>query len=252
MHLLYNMVALWFLGEIVQQYLGQRNLIVLYLACGLAGSLAQVGLDVSRHSAIPCLGASGAVMGIAVVAAFIEPNRIFNLYIVFIPIQIKLWLMVALYVAMDLSGALSPGDRIGHGAHLGGALAGFLFYRFDLHLFQMRRSYRAGLGSWFRRWWWRPKLRVVERPPSSPPPRPRENIPLDDLLEPSLAAERAERRQRAASNRVAPPPPQSSVDPDTAKRVDDLLSKISAHGVQALSAEERDFLHRTSQKLRKW
>ena len=149
-HLFYNMLALWFLGEIVQQYLGQRNLIVLYLVCGVVGSLAQVCVELLMGSAIPGLGASGAVMGIAVVAAFIEPHRMFYIYGI---IPINLWLMVVIYIGLDLSGALSNNDHVAHAAHLGGALMGYLFWRFDLYLFQMRRGVApgpSGLSNWWR------------------------------------------------------------------------------------------------------
>ena len=62
MHLIGNMLYLWIVGDNVEEVLGPIRYIIVYLACGLAGSLAQIAAG--PDSIIPTLGASGAIAGI--------------------------------------------------------------------------------------------------------------------------------------------------------------------------------------------
>ena len=62
MHLLGNMLYLWIVGDNVEEVLGWFGYLVVYLACGLVGSLAQI--LVNPDSITPTLGASGAIAGI--------------------------------------------------------------------------------------------------------------------------------------------------------------------------------------------
>jgi hypothetical protein len=79
---------------------------------------------------IPAIGASGAIMAVAVVAAFLYPTRPM-LFLWVIPMP--LWVMVSLYIAIDLYYPLAGlRDWLSSAGHLGGALFGFLCHR--LHL----------------------------------------------------------------------------------------------------------------------
>src|SRR5207244_2392705 len=62
MHLLGNMLYLWIVGDDVEEVLGPVRYLIVYLACGLMGSLAQIAAN--PQSEIPTLGASGAIAGI--------------------------------------------------------------------------------------------------------------------------------------------------------------------------------------------
>ena len=62
MHLIGNMLYLWIVGDNVEEVLGSFRYLIVYLACGLAGSLAQIAVD--PDSVTPTLGASGAIAGI--------------------------------------------------------------------------------------------------------------------------------------------------------------------------------------------
>ncbi len=62
MHLIGNMLYLWIVGDNVEEVLGSFRYLVVYLACGLVGSLAQI--LAAPNSEIPTLGASGAIAGI--------------------------------------------------------------------------------------------------------------------------------------------------------------------------------------------
>ena len=62
MHLIGNMLYLWIVGDNVEEVLGSVRYMIVYLACGLVGSLAQIAAG--PDSVIPTLGASGAIAGI--------------------------------------------------------------------------------------------------------------------------------------------------------------------------------------------
>jgi len=72
------------------------------------------------------LGASGAIMGVFAAFAYLFPNT--ELYIMFIPIPVKAKYVIPFFVLIDLFGGIYriKGDNIGHFAHLGGAIVGFL------------------------------------------------------------------------------------------------------------------------------
>ena len=76
-----------------------------------------------QYSAI---GASGAIMGVMAAFAYLFPNT--EMYVMLIPIPVKAKYVIPVFILIDLFGGLnqSAGDNIGHFAHLGGALVGFL------------------------------------------------------------------------------------------------------------------------------
>ncbi|MBI1851036.1 MAG: rhomboid family intramembrane serine protease [Planctomycetes bacterium] len=132
-HIVFNMLFLWFFGSDVEALYGKKDFLVLYFASGVIASLAHVALDLAMGTPDGrALGASGAIMGIVIVFACLYPNR--RVYYWFVPITVR-WLAVV-FVVVDVAGVLGGGgDHVAHAAHLGGALTGFLFYKFDLRLF---------------------------------------------------------------------------------------------------------------------
>jgi membrane associated rhomboid family serine protease len=122
-HLLFNMLGLLFLGPLVEQALGPKRFLIMYLASGLAASLLQMILVKGA-----VVGASGGVYGVLAAFATMFPNL--ELMLMFIPIPIK-----AKYVAtgliliglfMGISGGMSG---IAHFAHVGGAVMGFILIK---------------------------------------------------------------------------------------------------------------------------
>lgn len=141
-HLLFNMIALWVFGSAVHQVVKDVLFIHLYVVGAVLASLAHVAYGAALGSAVPALGASGAVMGIAVVYACLFPRN--KLLIMFF-LPAPAWLAVAGFIALDLFGVLSPvSDGVAHMAHLGGAAYGAAFYYFWLRK-------RVVRGPW-KRW----------------------------------------------------------------------------------------------------
>ncbi len=136
MHLLGNMLYLWIVGDNVEEVLGSVRFTIVYLACGLVGSLAQIA--VNPDSVTPTLGASGAIAGImGAYVVWFPHNQIRVLLFRFITVMPAL-LVIGFWIAMQLwlgAGAIS-GERgdsggVAYLAHVGGAVTGifaaFLF-----------------------------------------------------------------------------------------------------------------------------
>lgn len=123
-HLIYNMISLIVFGPMLERVIGDKKFILLYIVAGLSATLLHVGIfDFYLQEPYFLLGASGAVMGVAVATAIFYPNMEMLIYF-FFPIKIKY--LVALYVAYDLySGLNGSNTQIAHYAHLGGAISGF-------------------------------------------------------------------------------------------------------------------------------
>ena len=120
-HIFFNMLVLFFLGPMVESALGPKRFLILYLAAGIAGGVAQMFLSAGA----PSLGASGATMGVTLAFAGMFPNM--RLMLLFPPIPMKAKYLAAIIVGIDLfSGISGASTGIGHFAHLAGAAMGFL------------------------------------------------------------------------------------------------------------------------------
>ena len=102
-HIFFNMIALLIVGPAVEVLLGKARFLALYLIAGLGGSVASYLLSQPNAAGI---GASGAIMGVMVAYAIYWPHERFLIWGV-IPVQV--WILVAIYVVMDVSGAVGVG-----------------------------------------------------------------------------------------------------------------------------------------------
>jgi len=121
-HILFNMLALFFLGSEIERAIGTHRLIKLYLFSGVLGGL---GWSILSPSYFTCVGASGAVFGILGAYAALYPNR--DLFIWGV-LPVKAWLLVLIFGAYELIRTLGgPGGAVANAAHLGGGIAGYLY-----------------------------------------------------------------------------------------------------------------------------
>ncbi len=131
-HLLINMFVLWSFGLAMEQLMGTRQFLQFYLIAAVVSSLAHVVTSTVLLNLPPdqaALGASGAVAGLLLLFAMIFPRHKILLFGV-IPVPA---LVAALaFIAIDLWGLFAQyeggGLPIGHGAHLGGAATGIVYY----------------------------------------------------------------------------------------------------------------------------
>lgn len=157
MHLLFNMIGLYFFGRMLENVWGLKRFLIFYFVCGLGASAIYIGWetfstvqmldrqtgdgwntlmrlteDTSRIGVSTgiydlifgiMLGASGAVFGLMMGAALLFPNTTIYIYGA-IPVKLK-WLAL-IYGLIELYRGLQQTDHIAHFAHLGGMIFGFI------------------------------------------------------------------------------------------------------------------------------
>jgi membrane associated rhomboid family serine protease len=146
MHILFNMLVLYFGGQIFMQFLNEKKLVATYLLGGLAGGLIYVlafNIFPAFKAIMPlsmALGASASVMAVLVAAATYVPNFVVRLMFFG---NVKFKFIAIGYVVIDLI-SIPQSNAGGHIAHLGGALFGFLFIQ------QLKKGRDFSIGfSWF-------------------------------------------------------------------------------------------------------
>jgi membrane associated rhomboid family serine protease len=149
-HLLGNMLYLWIVGDNVEEVLGSFRYIVVYLACGLMGSLAQIA--VNPVSDIPTLGASGAIAGIMGAYVFWFPHNPMRVLVFRFITVLPAWIVIGGWIALQIwMGAGSVhrggGEGVAYMAHVGGALTGlFVAFLFadEAHYIKARNEASQG------------------------------------------------------------------------------------------------------------
>jgi membrane associated rhomboid family serine protease len=134
-HLLFNMLGLYFFGPMIESYLGSRRYLAFYLLCGVGGPVAYMFLWKARiliaDPATPLVGASAGIFGILIAAARLAPDSTVLIYgIVPMKLRTLAWALMAISVYTVLAyGASNKYNAGGEAAHLGGAIVGFLLIR---------------------------------------------------------------------------------------------------------------------------
>ena len=122
-HLLFNMLTLYFFANVVIVNVGVTKFLIIYFASLLLGNLLSFVMHKNEYH-YSAVGASGAVMGILYSAILFYPDM--GLYLFFIPIAIPAWLFGIAYLAYSIYGMKKRLGNIGHDAHIGGAIAGYI------------------------------------------------------------------------------------------------------------------------------
>lgn len=217
LHLLFNMVTLWFFGRAVEDRLGSRRYLQLYFLSGVMGGLLHVSLGwifPEFFGRAPVVGASASICGLIAAFAALDPEQLI-LFNFFIPMRAKWLFYISLGIALLF--VLMPGQSgIAHAAHLGGLLTGWAYVRFVL-------PGRWRLPAWP---WFRPRSRKIVKLPRSAsflrPSSPRRRMPAAEDLPPAEFISR---------------------------EVDPILDKISVHGIQSLTERERKILEAARERM---
>ena len=157
-HILFNMLWLYWIGQIFEEYLGNKRTIGVYLLGGLTGAI----FFVAAYNIFPffapvlagstVVGASASVMAIIVATATLLPDYSISL-ILLGPVKLK-WIAL-FYVILDFLSIAGP-NAGGEFAHLGGALFGFIYIK----QLQRGNDWIGAIAGIFKK---RPKMKVVSR-----------------------------------------------------------------------------------------
>ncbi|WP_454829880.1 rhomboid family intramembrane serine protease [Pseudoxanthomonas wuyuanensis] len=132
-HLLFNMLALWMFGSPLEATWGEKRFLTFYMVCLLGANLCQLlvtsWIASGGGMVYSSLGASGGVFGLLLGYGMLFPNQ--RMIIFPIPMEIRARTLVIIYGAMALLfGVTGWQPGVGHFAHLGGMLFGWLLIRY--------------------------------------------------------------------------------------------------------------------------
>ena len=122
-HLFFNMFTLYFFADVVISWFGPAKFLIIYFISLVAGNL----LSISFHKDEPyysAVGASGAVTGILYAAILLQPNMQLGFF--FIPIPLPAYVLGIGYLLYSIYGMKNRVGNIGHSAHFGGAIGGYV------------------------------------------------------------------------------------------------------------------------------
>ena len=131
-HLLFNMLTLYFFGDVVEKYFqaafGSGTGIALYVVLYVSALAVSTTGDLIKYRNVPsynAIGASGAVSAVLFASILFEPKM--GIYIYLIPIPVPGYIFAPLYLLYCWWAAKRNMDNIGHSAHFWGAVYGILF-----------------------------------------------------------------------------------------------------------------------------
>ncbi len=215
-HILFNMLVFYWFGRLFVEYLGSSKLTALYILGGLAGGVLYllmfntVPYYIERSGFPGMVGASAAVYAVVVATATLLPNYTFFL-LFFGPVRIKY--IAGFYVVISFLGT-TQANAGGNIAHLGGALIGFIYLK------QLQSGINWGgwitaTLDWFQDLFKsKPKVKVTYR----------------------------------SEEKVMKKPVKVTVSKSSQAEIDAILDKISDHGYESLTKDEKEKLFNASKK----
>jgi membrane associated rhomboid family serine protease len=214
LHILVNMLWLYWFGMIFLEYFDQKKLVAVYIMGGLAGAVTYV-LSYNIFPAfagivgesIPLLGASASVMAIVIAIAAYVPDYSVTLFL-FGRVKIKYIAIVIFILTSVLDFSVNSGGKL---AHIGGAFFGYIF----------TLSYRQGhdISRWFNR-----------------------------LIDSIVTLFKPSKKMKVTYKRSADDFEYNKIKNDHQEQINKILDKISKGGYDSLTMEEKELLFRESQK----
>eukprot|EP00455_Lapot_gusevi_P026704 TRINITY_DN2816_c0_g1_i5.p1 TRINITY_DN2816_c0_g1~~TRINITY_DN2816_c0_g1_i5.p1 ORF type:complete len:179 (-),score=24.81 TRINITY_DN2816_c0_g1_i5:31-567(-) len=149
-HLGFNMLTLYSLGSYFANFAttGREHFWAIYLTGGLTSSLMSVLYQRSTGLIAPSLGASGAVYAVLAALATLAPDMKVRLMFA---IELEIGTALQGLVGLDILGLILRWRRFDHAAHLGGALAGYLYAKYGHALWYRRDTYLRDVDRFFER-----------------------------------------------------------------------------------------------------
>ncbi len=151
-HILFNMLGLYFLGPTLERHWQSKKFLIFYLACGIAGGLFYTLLTVFKFLPPgPMVGASGAILGMLAACAILFPHFVVFIFFFPVPIRVAAIGLTIMYFFLVVTKADNAG---GHAAHLAGMAAGAVYV--------FSRSWRDQFTTKIQAGRWKKKM-TVER-----------------------------------------------------------------------------------------
>ncbi|MCL2689702.1 MAG: rhomboid family intramembrane serine protease [Chitinispirillia bacterium] len=126
-HILFNMLALYWFGQELEEMWGRKKFLIFYFICGAgAGLFSLLNLVTNPHVLV--IGASGAVLGVLTAYAHYFPDRQVLLFFI-IPVRVK-YLVIGYAILSIFMVSSQAGGTISHITHLGGIAVAWLFMRY--------------------------------------------------------------------------------------------------------------------------
>lgn len=209
-HLLFNLLFLYFSGQMFEQLFDKRRLWQTYIYGGITGGL----LEILAHYLFPSfqssehvvVGASGSIMAIFTALAFHSPNIKVSLFGI---LPVRIYFIAIFFLLNDLIGISNPQDNVAHFAHLGGAIFGMISIQ-SLHSRNNILSRLSRLSDYVKN--------ILDK--NTPKNKSKNRFKTDE----DYNLERKKRQEKT----------------------DAILDKISKSGYESLSKAEKDFLFNQS------
>jgi len=222
LHILLNGWAIYVFGQAIEQTLGGKRFLTLFLTSGVVGGLFQAlaARLWPGYLGGPVVGASAGAFGLVAAYALLFPERELTLLLFFIiPVRLTARMLLIFSAVLAVLGIawsiMYQGNHIANAAHLGGMLTGVIFIRQFVQ------------GRWLQ--WKSPARRAA----------PRELVNVRAAKSGSW---------RSSTGKLDE---EQSTDEFVTSEVDPILDKISAHGIQSLTAREREILEKARAKMTK-
>lgn len=221
-HIFFNMLSLYWFGRVIEEYIGSRRLVALFILGGLAGGV----LFLSMYNLLPyfqkelntsLIGASGAVFAVILGAATLLPDYTFFV-ILLGPVRLKY--IAAFCIIISMAQLVGP-NAGGNLAHLAGAMVGFAFIK----------ALKNGND------WGKPIYAVGDLFQKITARKPNVRVP-----------QRARATTTSTNRGYATTNENTSVAVPNQDEIDAILDKISKSGYESLSREEKQKLYKASQQ----
>lgn len=220
LHLIVNLLVIYFLGRAVEETLGEVHFLKLYLISGVAGGLLQVigGWIIPKYFGGPVVGASAGALGLVAAFATLYPDRRLTVLLFFIiPFTMQAKYLLLFGFIISLLGILAPSSSVAHLAHLGGMLAGMGYIYL---LIKKARRIRRSRSYVFKK-------------------------PLKEMVGAGGAKKTFFKKTSPQDYNDADLPSEEFIS----REVDPILDKISKHGIHSLTHRERRILEMARNKM---
>ena len=218
LHLVVNCWAIYVFGRAIEEMLGWKKFLILYLSSGVVGGICQVLAALLWPDLFggPVVGASAGGFGLIAAFAVLFPERELVMLLFFIiPIRLSAKMLLMLSAVITVALIVFLLDHVANAAHLGGMLTGVIFIRQFIQGRWSRSGFPSGgaaPGEFISGWVGKSSLW------RSASDKPDEDLSNDEFVK-------------------------SEVDP--------ILDKISRRGIQSLTERERQILEKARERMAK-